>query len=78
MIIVSQDRKFMINFYNVHSIVVDNDRNYENYFINFVVSSGDGTLGTYKTEERADEILQEIIERYRVINTNSVYEMPEE
>lgn len=75
MIIVSQDKDFIVNFKNIHSIGVDKVNG--EYHINFVVGSGDGTLGQYATKERAKEVLQEIIERYREINTNTVYEMPE-
>lgn len=98
MIIVSQDKKMLINFNSIVSVYVikncvskdyvsEEDKGYNidfatNEEINFV-------LATYKTEERAKEVLQEIIEIYEdcnesVVSTgygyvkNKVYEMPKE
>lgn len=98
MIIVSQDRKMLINFNSIVSVYVikncvskdyvsEEDKGYNidfatNEEINFV-------LATYKTEERAKEVLQEIINKYKitlynsktnetVVNVPKVYEMPKE
>ena len=73
MIIVSQDRKMLINFNSIVSVYVikncvskdyvsEEDKGYNidfatNEEINFV-------LATYKTEERAKEVLQQIACRY--------------
>lgn len=78
MIIVSQDRKMLINFNSIVSVYVikncvskdyvsEEDKGYNidfatNEEINFV-------LATYKTEERAKEVLQEIIKAYREYRT---------
>lgn len=78
MIIVSQDRKMLINFNSIVSVYVikncvskdyvsKEDKGYNidfatNEEINFV-------LATYKTEERAREVLQEIIKAYRDYRT---------
>lgn len=78
MIIVSQDKKMLINFNSIVSVYVikncvskdyvsEEDKGYNidfatNEEINFV-------LATYKTEERAKEVLNEIIEAYRDYRT---------
>lgn len=65
MIIVSQDRKAIINFDNINEIRVTNTNNIV-VFDNTYRSSDDCSdiLATYKTEERVREILQEIINKY--------------
>ena len=67
MIIVSQDKKELINFENILSVKLfhddeDNECLYEIYTT--VNAPGDNyiLLGAYKTEERAKEVLQEIIQ----------------
>lgn len=90
MIIVSQDKKEVINFENILSVKLfhddeDNECLYEIYTT--VNAPGDNyiLLGEYNTEERAKEVLQEIVELYRnqvnkyhYTNVNNVYEMPKE
>ena len=89
MIIVSQDKKEVINFEKILSVKLfhdDEDKEclYEIYTT--VNAPGDNyiLLGTYATEERAKEVLQEIIDTYKfnrceaVGQKNAVYEMPEE
>lgn len=90
MIIVSQDKKSIYNFNNIKSIdVIENT-----IFITDDILADIGTfLGKYKTEERAKEVLQEIVQAYvdskkskeaqkvfgySVIPSNTYYEMPEE
>lgn len=88
MIIVSQDKTKIINFDNVTQVYTtfDEDDNYVWLRIETVDSLYED-LGFYKTEERAIEVLQEIIQRYIDCNDcfiatgwgyvkNSVYEMP--
>ena len=85
-IIVSQDKTEIVNFEKILSIKMYHDENdkdclYELYCC--VKAPGDNyiLIGIYKTEERAMEVLQEIIEQYKKICNNSyflVYEMPEE
>ena len=69
MIIVSQDKKEVINFEKILSVKLfhddeDNECLYEIYTT--VNAPGDNyiLLGQYKTEERAKEVLQEITQRY--------------
>lgn len=64
MIIVSQDKESIINFNNVIGIMTDKG------VIDAIVASGSNgescaELGKYKTQERAKEVLQEIIKEYK-------------
>ena len=90
MIILSQDRSKILNFENTFKLIVE-----ENY-----VCISDGmyddnveVIGIYKTEERAKEVLQEIIKSiiefkrtgeltsisgFQTMSENTYYEMPEE
>lgn len=72
MIIVSQNKEVIINFKNINDIHTNNtETNREIYATaNFTQYK----LGGYKTEERAKEVLQEIVKTF----TNKVYEMPED
>ena len=90
MIIVSQDKKDIINFNNIKAISIK-----ENKIIaigQFIIAEEDGAyiLGEYKTEERAKEVLQEITNTYDISKssnnslsipaldiTHHVYKMPE-
>ena len=88
MIIVSQDKTKIVNFDNLIQIYITQD---EEETVNFIryesVDSLYEDLGEYKTEERAKEVLQEIISKYKttlynsktnetVVNIPKVYEMP--
>ena len=92
MIVLSQDKDKIVNFDNVININID-DCGEEGYLISagFIVGRDDNyrDLGYYKTEERAKEVLQEIISKYKttlynsktnetVVNIPKVYEMPKE
>ena len=84
MIIVSQDKVANINYNNIEAIyMLKKDDKIE---IN-VRGNYDYTIGKYETEERAKEVLQEIINKYKttlynsrtnetVVNIPKVYEMP--
>lgn len=93
MIIVSQDKMEIFNFNEIFRLYVDNWSNEEfvtepNCFCIKAEKSSDNMicafLGEYKTEERAKEILQEIIDMYKfnrceaVGQKNAVYRMPED
>lgn len=94
MIIVSQDKKAIHNFDNLTQIYITQDEEKTAYYIRIeTVDSLYDDLGEYKTEERAKEILREIInlyevaKRYEVSSNNGitilldnkfVYEMPED
>ena len=96
MIILKQDKKGIVNFKNVTDIYVDKGEDEDKYFLFYIpVCSLEGLdiLGIYETEERAKEVLQEIIEEYKSqqyivfnaengeykqIENKRVYEMPKE
>lgn len=61
MIIVSQDREEIVNFNMVTNMFVLDGGD-----VRCMLSSGDDTfIAKYKTEERAKEVLQEIIKKYK-------------
>lgn len=103
MIIVSQDKMEIFNFDEIFRLYVDNWSNEEfatepNCFCIKAEKSSDNMictfLGEYKTEERAKEILQEIVKATietrksqelnnlfggaGIIPSNTYYEMPED
>lgn len=98
MIIVSQDKMEVFNFDKIFRLYVDSWSNEEfatepNCFCIRAEKSSDNMicafLGEYKTEERAKEVLGEIIELYMKCNfhsygagygyvANAVFEMPAE
>ena len=92
MIIVSQDKEKIKKYNNI--ITISYDINYDNDYKKskkFWIISIDGEdMAHYKTKERAKEVLQEIINKYKAYDTlypgnneiaylqkPKVYEMPE-
>jgi hypothetical protein len=66
MIILSQDKTKIINFDNVNTLRVIKDGlivSYENTYK--AEDDCSNILGIYKTEERAKEVLNEIMENYK-------------
>ncbi len=95
MIIVSQNKSAIINFEEIETIFLLTIKNKEGIESIQVNARGnyDYSIGEYATEERAKEVLQEIIEHYNELerdvtyaqgdggftfNTKFYYEMPEE
>ncbi len=97
MIIVSQNKKQMINLDNTTRIfIADFSEDGDDFGIGADTNSAESQcwdLGYYKTEERAKEVLQEMVSKYKEYATISnvagndikqiytipkVYEMPEE
>ena len=88
MLIVNQDRDKIVNFGNLTQVYITKDEEKIVCFIRFeTVDSLYDDLGQYKTEERAKEVLQEIISKYKttlynsktnetVVNVPKVDEMP--
>ncbi len=88
MIIVSQDKDLVINFENI--TVIGLATNNPKEIDSITVDKKEQYLGEYKTEERAKEVLKEIIQSYReyrtaevdgytnVLQKTAVYEIPEE
>ena len=65
MIIVSQDKTKIVNFDNLIQIYITQDEEETANFIRYEsVDSLYEDLGEYKTEERAKEVLREIITRH--------------
>ena len=64
MLILSQDKNGIVNLTNITSILVENKE-----LIARVTNGHKATLGEYDTEERAKEVLQEIILHYRATET---------
>ena len=92
MIIVSQDRKMFVNFNSIVSVYViknyiSEEEGYKGYNIDFATNEEiNFVLATFDTEERAKEVLQEIVSKYKVtlynsktnetvVNVPKVYEM---
>ena len=87
MIIVSQDKNKLVNFDNIAHIFIEEG---SGTTISYGKMSGcSETLGYYKTKERAKEVLQEIVSKYKttlynsktnetVVNIPKVFEMPKE
>lgn len=73
MIIVSQDKTEIVNFNNIESIWICSDE--EGIFTIEATADTNTSLGEYKTEERAKEVLNEIIEHYNSLKRKSVYAM---
>ena len=88
MIIESQDKTKIVNFDNLTQIYITQDEEETANFIRYEsVDSLYEDLGQYETEERAKEVLQEIISKYKttlynsktnetVVNIPKIYEMP--
>lgn len=93
MIIVSQNKNLIINFNNIISTYViknyvSEEKGYQGYNIDFATNKEiNFVLATYDTEERAKEVLQEIVSKYKttlynsktnetVVNIPKVFEMP--
>ena len=74
MIIVSQDKEKIVNFDNLTQVYITQDEEETAYFIRYeTVDSLYDDLGEYKTEERAKEVLQEILKYYDSLKANTIY-----
>lgn len=79
MIIVSQDKTKIVNFDNLTQIYITQDEEETATFIRYeTVDSLYDDLGEYKTEERAKEVLQEIIDTYtrKILINNNTKQQP--
>ena len=61
MIIVSQDKKLIVNFDNVSYIYISDDDSCEYHIMVQAPAPMDGSVGCYGTEERAKEVLEKMI-----------------
>lgn len=65
MIIVEQEKTYLINFDNVGQITLAIDEEGKEYaVIAQTIDKEEIVMGIYKTEERAKEVLQEIVKAY--------------
>ena len=92
MIIVSQDKKRIVNFDNLTQVYITHcEEDNTGYFIRFeTVDSLYEDLGEYVTEERVREVLEEIVKQYEYTESikleraalrlydNFIYRMPKE
>ena len=94
MIIVSQNKKIIYNFNNLNCIFMNSDNEIRVIDNNYIEGYNGNLLGKYKTEERAKEVLKDIVLRYEAIELcknksaddlgytladyTPVYEIPEE
>lgn len=77
MIIVSQNKDNIINFDNLTQVYITQDEEEKAYFIRFeTVDSLYEDLGEYDTEERAEEVLRDVVHWYEI--DAKVYNMPED
>lgn len=67
MIIVDQKKNGIVNFDTISVIVID-EVSKDKFKLIAHFNGGEGTIGTYKTEERAKEVLKDIIEWYDISN----------
>ena len=73
MITVSQDKTTIVNFDNIAHIFISKDSE-KHYLIEYGKMNGSSELlGIYVTEERAKEVLQEIIKVYKFYNGKIYY-----
>jgi len=89
MIIVGQSKKTMTNFNNIE-VIECGETEEGKFIVKAYFASGNIVVGTYRTEERAKEVLKEIAEKYEeakiltngdsitAVEPPKVYEMPEE
>ena len=75
MLIVSQNRKEVVNFNEVVNIWIAYDETESKYALDATGCTG-STLGHYETEERAKEVLKEIIKKYEMIQHGKYFKSP--
>ena len=95
MIIISQDKTMMLNFKNIEAIGIGNpleDKDGKFKILCNTTSDNQYPMAEYETEERANEVLEDLIRLYRknfqvigerggvnnFIHPPKVYEMPKE
>lgn len=73
MIIVSQDKELILNFGNIDVIGIGNPLENDDGMFKVLASTtsdNEYTIGKYSTEERAKEVLQEIVKQYKNLITS--------
>ena len=74
MIIVSQNKKEIVNLDTISIIYTDYSDEYYRVICTDIRGCNLLILGEYKTEERAKEVLQEIIKTFSYIQLSGTYE----
>ena len=77
MIIVNQDKTMIFNYKNIETIGIGNPlENDDGKFAILIetISDNQYPIALYETEERAKEVLQEIINTYLDCNEENIYE----
>lgn len=76
MVIVSQDKKVVTNFSNIVGIQIEehtlNSNREKDYELKALTEKRTCNIGIYVTEERAKEVLQDIISRYEAIQLSKM------
>lgn len=75
MLILSQNRKEVVNFNEVVNIWIAYDETESKYSLDATGCTG-SILGHYETEERAKEVLKEIIKKYEMIQYGKYFKSP--
>lgn len=79
--ILTQNEQAIVNTENLNYIEIQTInpyyRQYE-YTIIAIFNNGQKALGKYKTEKRANEVLQDMYKQILIQNFNFTYEMPKE
>lgn len=78
MLIVSQDKDGIINFENITAIrlIINLEDNKRNMIAIDTVNAERYTVAKYVTEERAKEVIREIIKKYEKINLGKYFNAP--
>jgi len=81
MMILSQDGKKIISTDNLNYIEIEETEKYYRDYIYIIAANftnGQTQLGTYKTYERAKDILEDMYKQLKIQNFSFTYEMPKE
>ena len=79
--ILSQDGKKIISTDNLNYIECEEKEKYYRDYIYIIAANftnGQTQLGTYKTYERAKDILEDMYKQLKIQNFSFTYEMPKE
>lgn len=74
MLIVSQNRTTVYNLDKIKSISVEG----VNYSYQYGISINNEFAGKYRSKERAQEVLDEIVEKYATYQEPKFYTLPQE
>lgn len=81
MMILSQDGKKIVSTDNLNFIELEEKEKYYRDYIYIIIANFTNSqtqLGTYKTYERAKDILEDMYKQLKIQNFSFTYEMPKE